>query len=95
MNAVALTVCLPAAPPRNFGRVLASVMRADRRDAVAFADRNADTWREVLEPGESRFLAVATDRAGRVVFVREYHREQDTQPTEYRRAALREMRGSR
>lgn len=91
---LSVTICLPGAPPSWTGRVLASRV-IPRSEARAFADRNADTWRCALEPGERRFLAIATDHDGRVVFVREYGRETDSKPTEYRRAALREMRGTR
>ena len=92
MSALSVVVALPGAPPTWIGRVLASRVMP-RAEARAWVDRNADTFRSVLEPGESRFLAVATDRNGRLVFVREYGRKTDSKPTEYRRAALREMRG--
>ena len=95
MSALALTVALPGAPPSWTGRVLATYVAADAREARAFLSRNVDTFRSALEPGELRFIALATDRDGRLVFARAYPRAIDSEPTEYRRAALREMRGQR
>jgi hypothetical protein len=92
VSALAIVVGTPAAPPRLVARVLASVMRDNAREARAFLDRNADTWREALAPGEQRFVAVATDRNGRVVFVREYARAEGTPAIEHGRECARRAR---
>lgn len=92
MSAVAITVCLPVAPPKRIGRLLAQVVVASKREARRFMDRNADTWRCALDPGELRFVAIATDRNGAVVLVREYGRELGAPGTEHGRAALFALR---
>lgn len=74
MTARAITVGIPCAPPRLVGRVLAEVVRDNDRDASRFVDMNADTFRMALAPGEQSFVAVLSDREGRVVDVWEYPR---------------------
>lgn len=93
---LALVVGTPGAPPHHLSRVLAvAPYMMSKRAARKYADTNAISWRPALEPGESRWLAIATDRNGRIVFVREYARDERIKPREYSRRALAEFRGQR
>lgn len=93
MSALAITVGLPVAPPKMLGRMLApSRIVDDERAARAFADTNAGTWRDRLEPGERCFLAMASDRRGIPVVAWEYPRDWREPVIEYSRGELAAMR---
>jgi hypothetical protein len=92
VSALAVTVGRASAPPQLFSRVLATYVAANLRDARGFLDRNADTWRHALEPGEGGFVAWCHDRDGVAVLFRAYARDRDIPHNEYGRAEIRRMR---
>ncbi len=91
-----VTVAIPAAPPALVGRVLVHQRPvATRREARAFVNRNADTWRDAMEPGETHFTAWLVNDEDETVRAITFDRTLGAPGVELGRDTLRAMRAAR